>query len=156
MPGYSWVEITITPCVCSAWESQVHSSICCWEDKQWFYCSVIAHFCTDQLFAAVCHPFHDDPKHTHGAPPRCHRPECGCRSCPPEAGASSPGCSQLLCSSLAPRCSNKALRREPEISFLNIKPFCHLPGNVTSKEVDSSSSVTWLLVEALELLLTCY
>lgn len=33
---------------------------------------------------------------------------------------------------------------------------CHLPGNVTSKEVDSSSSVTWLLVEALELLLTCY
>lgn len=33
---------------------------------------------------------------------------------------------------------------------------CHLPDNVTNKEVDFSGSVTWFLVEALDLLLTRY
>lgn len=128
LPGCSQGEITITPRVCSAWESQVHSSICCcWEDEQWFYPSAIAHFCTDQLFAAVCHPFHDEPKHIYWAPPRCHGPECRQNS-PKEAGASSPGC-RANCSALSwPHVTaTTASRREQEISFLNIRPFATIP-----------------------------
>lgn len=111
----------ITPRVCSAWESQVHSSICCCWDEQWF--SPSAHFCTDQLLAAVCHPFHDEPKHIYWAPPRHHGPEHGCCTSPAKAGVSSTGCRENCSVHSWPHAAaTTAPRREQEISFLNIKP----------------------------------
>lgn len=73
-------------------------------------------------WSTVCRsltPFHDEPKHIYWAPSRRHGPERG-QTSPPEAGASSPGCS-ANCSVLSwPHTA--APRKEQDISFLNIKP----------------------------------
>lgn len=60
---------------------------------------------------------------------------------------------KLLCSKLASHCSSK---EGAGYLISEHQTICYLPDNITNKEVDSSSSVTWLLVEAIDLLLICY
>lgn len=63
---------------------------------------------------------------------------------------------KLLCSQLAPHCSNYSSKEGVGNLISEHQTICYLPDNVTNKEVDSSSSVTWLLVEAIDLLWICY
>lgn len=101
--------------------------------------------------------FHNETKHIYRAPSRCYWSEGGGRTCPQKVRAGSPGCSaNRFVLSPSPRCSNYGSKKGLGKVISKSQTICYLPANVTNKEVDSSSSVSWLLVEAIDLLSTCY
>ena len=78
-------------------------------------------------------------------------------TCPQKVRAGSPGCSaNRFVLSPSPRCSNYGSKKGLGKLISKSQAICYLPANVTNKEVDSSGSVSWLLVEAIDLLSTRY